>query len=188
MKNAGGIKIIIIGIILAALVVGYFFYLSKKVQNTQEEVVESTQVQVVLLRDLDKNYPPSPKEVIKYFNEVSTCFYNETYTEDELYELAMKIQGIYDDELIANKSEERYLEDLKAAIQEMKANKRSISSCEISASTDVEFFYEEEDYCARLYCTYNVKQESMTLKNTVIFVLRQDEDKHWKILGWDVAK
>ncbi len=181
----GGVKIIIIGIVLAVLVIGYFYYVTNKVEESKkEEVVESTLVQTVLLRDLDKSYPPSPKEVIKYFSEISKCFYNEKYTEDELYELAMKIEGIYDDELLANQTKEQYLEDLKSDIAEMKANDRAISSYEVSASTDVEYFYEGEDYCARLYCTYNIRQKSEILQSRVAFILRQDENKHWKILGW----
>ena len=182
-----GIKIVIIGIVLAVLVIGYFYYISNKVEDTKkEEVVESTLVQTVLLRDLDKSYPPSPKEVIKYFSEISKCFYNEKYTEDELYELAMKIEGIYDDELLANQTKEQYLADLKSDIAEMKANDRSISSYEVSLSTDVEFFYEGEDYCARLYCTYNIRQKTEILQSRVVFILRQDENKHWKIFGWEL--
>ena len=84
MKKSGGIKIVVIGVILAALVVGYYFYLSNKTEKQQEEVVESTQVQIALMRDLEKNYPPTPKEVVKYFNEITMCFYNEKYTDEEL--------------------------------------------------------------------------------------------------------
>lgn len=182
-----GVKIIIIGIVLAALVIGYFYYvMSKGEKSEKEENVASTLVQTVLLRDLDKSYPPSPKEVVKYFSEISRCFYNEKYTEDELLELAIKIEGIYDDELIANQTKEQYLKDLKADIAEMKTYDRAISSYEVSASTDVEYFYEGEDYCASLYCTYNIRQKSEILQSRVVFILRQDENKHWKILGWEL--
>ena len=186
MKKSSGIKIVIIGIVLAALVIGYYFYLSNKTQKTEEEVVESTQVQTVLMRDLEKNYPPTPKEVLKYFNEISMCFYNEKYTDDELAQLAVKIQGIYDTELIANKTKEQYLEDLKNDIVEMKSNDRSISSCQLPASTDVEFFSENGDSCARMYCTYSIRQGTNMIQSRLVFVLRQDDDKHWKILGWDL--
>lgn len=186
MKRSSGIKIIIIGIILAAIVVGYFYHTANKVDEIKEEDTQSTLVQTVLLRDLEKNYPPSPKEVVKYFNEVSKCFYNEKYTDEELYELAMKIQGVYDDELIANKTQEEYLEDLKVDIAEMKQSDRSISSYQLSASTDVEYFTESGDSCARLYCTYSIRQGTSMLQTSTVFILRQDEDKHWKILGWDM--
>lgn len=186
MKKSSGIKIIIIGIVLAVLVIGYYYYISSKGEKAVEEDVASTLVQTVLMRELEKDYPPSPKEVVKYFSEVSRCFYNEKYTEDELLALAEKIQGIYDDELIANKTQEQYIEDLKNDIAEMKANDQSISSYQVSASTDVEYFTEDADSCARLYCTYNIRQGTGILQNRVVFILRQDEDKHWKILGWDL--
>lgn len=184
MKRSGIIKVVIIGIILAVIVVGYFYYLSNIGKDAGEEVVESTAVQIVLMRDLDKNYPPSPKEVVKYFSEISKCFYNEKYTENELYYLAMKIQGIYDDELIAVKSEEQYLEDLHNDIDEMKSMDRTISSYELSASTDVEEFTENGYTCSRLYCNYNIRQGTQVFSSRVVFVLRKDEDSHWKILGW----
>jgi len=186
MKRSGGIKIVIIGIVLAVLVVGYYFYLSNKIERPEEEVVESTQVQAVLMRDLEKNYPPTPKEVLKYFNEITMCFYNEKYTDEELEQLAVKIQGIYDGELVANKSQEQYMEDLQGDIMEMKSNDRSISSYQMPASTDVEFFSEDGSSCARMYCTYSIRQGTDIIQSRLVFILRQDEDKHWKILGWDL--
>lgn len=189
MKKSSGIKIVIIGVILAALVIGYFYHLSNitdSAKEGQEEMAESTKVQIVLMRDLEKNYPPSPKEVVRYFSEISQCFYNEKYSEEELNDLALKIQGIYDEELILNKTQEEYLKDLKADIEEMKANDRSISSYQISASTDVEEFVEDGRNCARLYCIYNVRQGTNILESRVVFILRRDDDKHWKILGWDL--
>lgn len=186
MKKSGIIKIVIIGIVLAIIVVGYFYHLSNVGKEADEEVVDSTAVQIVLLRDLDKNYPPTPKEVIKYFNEISKCFYNESYTESELYALAMKIQGIYDEELNANKTEEQYLEDLQKDIDEFKSMDRTISSYELSASTDVEEFTANGRSCARLYCIYNIRQGTQMIQSRVVFILRKDDDSHWKILGWDL--
>lgn len=186
MKKSSGVKIIIIGVILAVVVVGYFYHTANKVDEIVEENAQSTLVQTVLLRDLDKNYPPTPKEVVIYFNEISKCFYNEKYTDNELYELAMKIQGIYDDELVANKTQEEYLEDLKSDIIEMKQNDRTISSYQVSLSTDVEFFTEGSDSCARLYSTYSIRQGTGMIQSRMVFILRQDENKHWKILGWDL--
>lgn len=188
MKKSGGIKLLIIGIILAALVVGYFYHLSNKTKNVQEEVVESTLVQTILLRDLDKNYPPSPKKVVEYFNELAKCMYNEKYTEDEFYSLALKAMSIYDDELNSNKSFEEYIEDLKSDIDNFKALDQSISSYTLPASTEVVFFTEGGSSCARLYCNYNIRKGTDKFYSDVVFILRQDEDKRWKILGWDESK
>ena len=182
-----GIKIVIIAVVLVALVLGYYFYLSRQTEDRPEEIVEATAVQIVLSKDLEKNYPPSPKEVVRYFSDITQCFYNESYTEDQLNDMAMKIQELYDDELVANKTQEQYVQDLKSDIAIMKANDRTISAYELYASTDVEKFTENGDICARLYCTYTIREGTQSFKTEMVFILRQDEDEHWKILGWDRA-
>lgn len=188
MKRSGIITIAIVGILLVAVVVGYAFHLNRKAKMDAERNTEATAVQKVLLRDLEKNYPPTPKEVVKYFAEITQCFYNEDYTKEELNQLAEKIQGIYDDELIANKTQEDYLNDLSSEIADMKDENYTISSYVLSASVDVEEFVENGYSCARLYCTFNVKQGTKgTVPSVEEFVLRKDGDGHWKIYGWQLA-
>ncbi len=188
MKRSGIITIAIVGILLVAVVAGYAFHLNRKAKMDAERNTEATAVQKVLLRDLEKNYPPTPKEVVKYFAEITQCFYNEDYTKEELNQLAEKIQGIYDDELIANKTQEDYLNDLSSEIADMKDENYTISSYVLSASVDVEEFVENGYSCARLYCTFNVKQGTKgTVPSVEEFVLRKDGDGHWKIYGWQLA-
>lgn len=189
MKKSRTIIIVVVVMVLAVAALGCYYYVSNKAKKETEETVVTTVVQNVLLKDLERSYPPTPKEVLKYFSEISECFYNEEYTEEELEALAVKIQGLYDEELIANKTQEEYMQDLRDDIAYMKNNKYTIYSYEISASTDVDYFTEGGYSCARLYCTYNLKQEGSTGYTVSMerFVLRQDEDGHWKILGWELA-
>lgn len=187
MKRSGIISIIITCVILVAVIGGFAFHLTHRSETSAETVVESTAVQKILQKDLEKNYPPTPKEVVKYFAEMTQCFYNEEYTEDDLEKMAAKIQGVYDDELIANKSQEEYIQDLRSEIAGMKDKKYTISSYEVSSSTDVDYFTEQEDSCARLYCIFNVRQGSSTVPSVEQFVLRKDEAGHWKILGWELV-
>lgn len=191
MKGSRTIKIVIIAVFLAALVLGYYFYLSQKTsKEAAEEVVQITAVQSVLMKDLERNYPPTPKELLRYYCQITQCFYNEEYSEEELLGLAAKIQELYDDELVANKSEEDYLNDLKTEIANMKQNQYTITGYEISASTDVDYFVEDGRSCARMYCTFNLKQAGTTgtMASMEQFVLRQDEEEHWKILGWELVE
>lgn len=191
MKGSKTVKIVVIAVFLAALVLGYYFYLGTKTKKVQgEEVVQVTAVQSVLMKDLERSYPPTPKEVMKYYCQITQCFYNEEYTEEELLQLAMKIQELYDDELVANKTQEEYLNDLKTEIAQMKKDQYTVAGYEISASTDVERFVENDRSCARLYCTFSLKQSGTTGTTNSVeqFVLRQDEEEHWKILGWELAQ
>lgn len=189
MKRSGIISLVVFGIVLVAIVVGYAFHINRKSAQDAEIAVESTAVQKVLMRDLERNYPPTSKEVVKYFAEITKCFYNEDYTDEELEQMALKIQGIYDAELIENKSQEDYMTDLRSEIADWKKNGYTISSYVLSASVDVEEFVENGYSCERLYCTFNVKQGTNgTVRSMEQFVLRKDDDGHWKILGWDLVE
>ena len=98
MKRSGVVSIVVTCVILVAIIGGFVFYLGHKARTSEEEVVESTAVQRVLQKDLERNYPPTPKEVVKYFAEITQCFYNEEYGEEDLDKMANQIQGLYDDE------------------------------------------------------------------------------------------
>ena len=187
MKRSGIVSIIITCVILVAVIGGFAFFLSHKSRTSGEEAVESTAVQKVLQKDLERNYPPTPKEVVKYFAEITKCFYNEEYSEEELEKLATQIQVLYDEALVANKSEDDYMQDLRSEIASMKENKYTIVGYEVSPSTDVEFFTENEESCARLYCNFYVKQGAGNVPSLEQFVLRRDEAGHWKIMGWDLV-
>lgn len=187
MKNKGtGVKTLIIGIILLCIVLGYYYYLSNKQRNSREEAkVTTTAVQEVLLYNLEKRYPPTPKEVVKFFGEISKCFYNETYTEEEFLQLASKIQILYDEELVANKTQEQYIKDLREDIDEWKEIGMVISSYSTSASTDVERFTQDGYEWARLYCSFTLRAGTKLETSNEVFLLRKDKEGHWKIFGWD---
>lgn len=175
--------ILAIGCVLLA-----YYLLNLKVEKSKpEDYVKLTKVQEVLSRNLQTNYPQTPKEVVKYYSEITKCFYDEEYTEEELYDLGMKAMELYDHDLAGNKTEEDYFNDLKSEIQNFKENGYSISSYSTSSSTDVYYFEEDGYQFARLYCTYYVRIGTITQSVEEIFLLRMDLEGHWKIYGWDAA-
>lgn len=190
-KKQDGIKVIIIFVVLALLIGMYYFYLSNKTKPAgSEKQTQSTAVQEVLLRNLDHHYPQTPKEVVKYYSEISMCFYNESYTEEELLLLAEQAQRLYDDELIANKTQEQYLKDLKADILEFEEAGYTISSYTTSSSLDIENSkFKQDGYeWARVYCYYTLRTKTGTAQTTEIFLLRRkDINDYWKIYGWELA-
>ena len=177
-------------LILAVLcaLAGYYLIMLKASKNKPEDIVELTFVQEVLARDLEKNYPQTPKEVVKYYSDITKCFYNEECTEEELDQLALKALEMYDDELAGNKDQDKYLSDLKEEIREFKEKELVVSSYSTSSSTDVFYFKEDGFDFARLYCTYNIRSGTVIQPLEEHFVLRLDEQGHWKIYGWDEVK
>ena len=66
MKRTSSTRITIIILLVIVTVVGYYAYLSNKTRDSQREA-SMTFVQEVLSRDLQLDYPPTPKEVVKYY-------------------------------------------------------------------------------------------------------------------------
>ena len=191
MKLFKGTKGMVILVFLVLLVLGYYFYLSNRSmpEKTEEISVETMTVsQKVLSRNLETNYPPSPREVVKYFSEITECYYNEEHTDEELRELGLKMREIYDDDLVANQTEEMDLSLLKSDVEEYKQNNRTISSFSPSSSVDVETFTKDGYECAKLYCVYDINQDGLLYQTTLCFILRKDEDAHYKIYGWKAVK
>lgn len=188
MKRFKGFKGVLIILFLAVLVIFYMISLNKK--KPEKEKVDAkvmTPVEEALSRNLSTNYPQTPKEVIKYFSDITRCFYNEEYSDEELVSLADKISLLYDDELASAKNHADYMFDLKNDIAYYKQNGYTISSYTPSASTDVEYFTEDDYEWARIWCVYNIRSGKYYQPIQEVFILRKDEKAHWRIFGWQLV-
>lgn len=183
-KKQNNVKNIIIAIIIIALIVGYFLYLSNKASKTPEKEVVVTAVQNVLMRNLDNDYPPTPKEVVKYYSELTKCIYCETYTDEQYEELVDKMLGLYDSELAEINPKDFYMLTLKSDIDSFKKDNKAIISYTPSSSIDVETSVINGRECAKLYCTYKIRVGTEYINSREVFELRKDSQGHWKILGF----
>lgn len=177
----------IIVMVLIVAVVGYYCYLVNRSNRSAQENTPTT-VENVLLRDLENNYPPTPKEVIRYYNDIVKCFYNEGCSQEELQELARKARGLYDQELLDHNEWDTYIFNLEAEIQDFKNNNRKISNISLAASTDVDEFTQDGFRFAKIRCGYNILQGRKSSSTVQVYLLRRDGDGHWKIYGWDLAE
>lgn len=186
-RKSNPIKIVIVFVVFMIFCVGVFFYLSNRTDegaSSESQKTIVTAVDEVLARNLDTNYPPSPKEVVKYYSEITRCFYGEKYTEDQFVELADKSRMLFDDELYNNQTDAQYLQALKIDVASYKEDDRVISSFSVSSSTDVdEYVYEGREY-AQLYCIYSIRTGTSISPIQERYILRKDESGHWKILGF----
>lgn len=176
--------------VLAVMVITVFalyYYLVNKVERSGPEV-ETSAVQDVLLKDLERDYPPTVREVIKYYNEIMNCYYTEKPTEEELKKLAEKAMELYDAELVNYQSEELYLEDLKAEIAAFEAADTVLSHVALSSSTAVDYYTYNGRECAQIRCIYTMRQKTNLMTIKEVYVLRKDDSGRWKILGWTPAE
>lgn len=185
------VRTIIVLVVFVLFVAGVFYFFTNRETPEEESiVVEVTAMDSLLSRNMDINYPPTPKEVVKYYSDLSMELYRGSYTDDKLNEIANQFLKIYDDELVAAQTD--YANSLKKNVQNYQDDHITISEYTISSSVDVETFKEDGYDWARLYVTYRLRQElngNISYQNVEqVFLLRKDADAHYKIYGFDVAK
>ena len=183
------LKFIIIGVVVIGLIVGYYLYLSNKPNNASGEEVTTgiTQAQKLLARSMATDYPPTPKEVVKYYADLTVAFYTSDYTDEEFEKLADRLRDLFDAELLAANPREYYIQSLKNEIDKYKSQGSAISSYATSASTDVDYGRVNGYDCAKLRATFTLKNGANVALIKEIFILRKDEDGHYKIYGWKLA-
>lgn len=185
MKKTNLKNFIILGV-LALLIVGAFVLVANRGSEKQETPIKMTAVEEVISRNLEKDYPATPKEVVKMYSEITRCFYAEEYTEDELIKMAEQSRKLFDEELRANQTDEQYLMNLNSVILNYKEQKRIISSFSVSSASDVDYYDFKGDKWARLMAVYTIKTDHVFDSSKEEYLLRKDASGHWRIFGWRV--
>lgn len=188
MKKQSDLKSYIVLLVLALIIVGAFIIVANRGSDKDETPKMMTAVEEVLGRNLDKNYPATPKEVVKMYSEITRCFYAEEYTDEELVKMAEQSRKLFDDELRANQTDEQYIMNLNSVISNYKEQKRIISSFSVASASDVEYYDFKGDKWARLMAVYTIKTDHVFDSSKEEYLLRKDADGHWKIFGWRVME
>ena len=146
-----------------------------------------TSVELALSRNLTNDYPPTPKEVMKYYNEIMLCYYRDDVTDEEIDLLGIRARDLFDPDLQAINETGTYLIRLHQDIAEYRENGRKITNASVANSTNVDYYDRDGFHFARLMCTYNVSENNQSTTLRLIYLLRKDPtDNRWKIFGWDL--
>lgn len=173
---------VIVAVLAIALIVGAYYYFAVYRSVSAEDNVELTEVQKVITKDLETNYPATPREVVKLYNRIQECFYNETYTDEELYALGDQARMLFDEELLENNPRDSYFSALKSDIADFQAKSKTIMSSDVCDSNDVHFQTVDGDECAYVTAAYFLDEDKSYSRTKQMYVLRKDEDGNWKIL------
>lgn len=185
-KKKSPIITIVVMLIFAVVVLGGFYYIANSTESKEEEVqVPKTEVEKILAKDLETSYPGTPKEVIKLYSRISKAFYDGNYDEKQFEKLVDQYYLLLDDELIEkNKSKEAYTKRVQKEIDSYSKNKKSITSYIIQDNSATKYSKIDGKSCASIGVAYMLKTDGSYSKVYERFLLRQDDDKKWKIVGW----
>lgn len=184
------IRLIIVVIVLAALAVGYFYYLSnrKNEESYNSEDTEVTKVFYAINRNLDENYPETAKEVVEFYVLIEECMYNEEYSDSEFVDLINQMRKLLDQELLDTDTFSEQYEALSVEVVEKQNTGTKLIETTLGSNRDVSYtVFEENDY-AKVPCVYYFKNEDGTVASSQEYILRKDEDGNWKVLATNLIE
>ncbi len=184
------IGVIIGGLVLVGLVIWIVFY---TVNNRNDKSVfndgksTNTEAQALISKDIGRFYPSTVREVVRLYQRINVCLLTSKYSEEEYYQLVDQLRLLYDDELLAVNPRDRYVEKLYDEITLFKGAAKSIPVTNIQLESQVEKYTKDGKNMASIVALFVVKGEKGLEKTYEKFVLREDENKNWKIVGWELT-
>ncbi len=161
---------VIMMIVIGCVIVGTFAYIyNREDKDKLEPDIELTEVQKLLVMDLESTYPATPREVVKLYSRFSMCIHNDDLTDEEFEKLGDKVQNLYAKELIEANPSDEYLMNLA------------------DSGNSIITWKEDGKEFARLLATYSLREGKEYNSVRQEFLLQKDEAGLYKILGWRLA-
>ncbi len=175
-------RIVILAIVIVAAICTAFYIVNNNSKKESAKEAELTEIQKITTRNMEKDYPATPREVIKFYNRIVKCYYGRQYSDDELEQLADQALSMFDDDLLKKNEKESYIESVKSDAAQYEEDNKSISQTDVCDSNDVKYMTDNGDDIAYVTASYFIKNGSSYTKTYQEYVLRKDGDGDWKIL------
>lgn len=179
MKKTG---IVIIALVVIIGICGAFYAVNENSKKESQKEASLTEIQKITTKDLDANYPQTPREVVKFYNKIVDSYYKDQYTDDELDALADQALKLFDDELVQNNPKDSYKTSIVADVKNYKDQGKTIAQTDVCDSNDVKYVADNGDSIAYVTASYFIKQDNSYSKTYQEYVLRKDSEGRWKIL------
>ncbi|WP_455721320.1 DUF6715 family protein [Agathobacter sp.] len=179
MKKTG---IVIIALVAIIGICGAFYAVNENSKKESQKEASLTEIQKITTKDLDKDYPQTPREVVKFYNKIVDSYYKDQYTDDELDSLTDQALKLFDDELVQANPKDSYKSSVVADVKNYKDQGKTIAQIDVCDSNDVKYATDSEDQIAYVRASYFIKQGSSYSKTYQDYVLRKDSEGRWKIL------
>jgi len=179
------IRLVIIAIACICLICGGYFLFSQNNTVSEEDL---TEVEKVLVKDLKKDYPKTPREVVKFYNRIIKCYYSEKLADKEIEDMVDQMLYLLDEDLLMVNPRDEYYKSVVADIEEYNSKNKRVVNTDVCDSNDVTYVDDvkdgsnEVDKLAYVNASYFINTDGKFTNTYQQFVLRQDEDGNWKIL------
>lgn len=188
MKKYG--RTIIVIAVLVALGLGYYYYLANKDtgKDATDIAADTSEVSVLISKDIMANYPESPKDVINLYARITKAYYDTSLTDEQIEALGKQARLMFDDELKNTQTDADFYEKLKEDIGNYNSTKTRISSYVIQSAAKTKYSTFKDRQYASIALVYYLRQGDKLIDSPTKFTLRKDDDGHWKILFWELTE
>ncbi len=183
MKKAG---IIIAALLCASLVWGGFYLVKHRADTHSGEDKQLTAVEKIIMKDLENNYPKTPRAVVKLYNQIISVYYGQEYTDEEFEQLTTQARLLMDDALLENNPLDDYRKAVKNDVFYYKNRSRTIRQTDVCDTNEVQYLTDKSngDRLAYVTASYFMQEKEEFDKTYQKYVLRQDGEGRWKILSY----
>ena len=173
--------------LISALVLAAFFMLNMKEDDREDakNKTKNTEVQNILSKDIDRNYPATVREVVRLFSRISKCYHNETISKEEFKSLVEVQRMLFDEEFLEKNPLDTFTNNLAAEIDAAKAKEYKMAMYRVQKQSSVVTWKDGDNSFASIIASYTMSTKGEGYSRTFEeFLLREDENKRWKIVGW----
>lgn len=177
--------------LVAIVALGYYVHLSNKSPDHQN-VTENSEKDILLNYDMEVDYPKTVRETVKLHCRYLKYIYSDEFmknaTEDDIFTMNQQMRKLFDEELLAINSPDDQLQALKDEMALYRANKQKIVSYTLAEASQIEYNTQDDAEYAKMKVTVAMTVDGASLVADQEYILRQDEEGNWKILGWQTLQ
>ena len=175
------IKSVLLVVFGALVVLGLFLLFTRNHRSSNEENYTLTVVDQITTTNLEKDYPANPRKVVEMYANIMKVLYKETYTDDQQKKMLEVLEGLMDDELLANQS--NFYQSMKNEVKTRRDEDYSIPTYQVQSREPEVVTVEGRKMC-NVDCYLSLRKGTSSQGLYYMFILRQDDSGKWKILGW----
>lgn len=184
-KGKKGILVTVIAMTVIVAILVFAFIQGGWGSDSETDSTKEGEVQKLLARNLDSDYPATPREVVKLYSRVMKCLIDENVSEEDFTKMSDLLRELYDEELLAVNPKKENEASLKQEIEGYSDNKAQITNYVIqNGSSLVQEKVNGQNYVT-VQASYLMWDTDGYKKTYEQFRLREDTDNKWKILGWE---
>jgi hypothetical protein len=179
------IKSVVLVVLGALIVLGVYFLFTRNKKASKEEDYVLTVVDEITTTNLEKNYPADARMVVDFYGKIMRTLYREEYTEEQQMKMLDVLAGIMDDELLAGQTS--FYQSMRSEVEQRKKEDYSIVAYVVQNAEPNVVKVSGKKMC-NIDCLFSLRHGTVTTASYYQFVMRQDDEGKWKILGWVVKQ